>query len=255
MLCVSAVAKDFTVKSPNGRLKATITVGDAITYQVTYNGQQLIAPSQISMTVENGETWGVGSKLKGATTAKRNATIKAQNYKRAVVKDCCNELTLAFGGFSLVFRAYDEGLAYRFVSGSMKSLKIVAEQADMNYPKDLETLVPYVREKGDVKKQLHNSFENNYTLACLSELRDGQLIFLPYIVKAEKGVKVVVAESDVENYPGMFVKKGNKENSLDAVFAPCPKTVRADTTNWNSLLPRQRIISPRRSPTRSSHGA
>lgn len=86
--------------------------------------------------------------------------------------------------------------------------------------------MPYVREKGDVKAQLHNSFENNYTSACLSELRDGQLIFLPYIVKADNGVKVVVAESDVENYPGMFVEKGSKKNGMDAVFAPCPKTVK-----------------------------
>ena len=65
-----------------------------------------------------------------------------------------------------------------------------------------------------------------FPAACLSELRDGQLIFLPYIVKADNGVKVVVAESDVENYPGMFVEKGSKENGMDAVFAPCPKTVK-----------------------------
>ncbi len=225
-LCITAVAKNYNVASPDGRLKACVTVDKTITYQVTYNGQQLIAPSQISMTVGDGERWGVGSKLKGAKTAKRNESIEAHNYKKAVVKDCCNELTLKFDGFTLVFRAYDEGVAYRFVSGSMKSLKIVAEQADMNYPTDLETLVPYVIENGKIKDQLHNSFENQYTSACLSELRDGQLVFLPYIVKADNGVKVVVAESDVENYPGMFVKKGSKENGLDAVFAPYPKTVK-----------------------------
>lgn len=226
MFCSNAVAKNFTLASPDGRLKALVNVDKAITYQVTYNGTRLLAPSQISMTVGSGDRWGVGSKLRKATKVARNETISAQNYKKAVVADRCNELTLVFDGFSIVFRAYDEGVAYRFVSGSMKSLKIVAEQADMNYPDDLETLVPYVREKGDVKAQLHNSFENNYTSACLSELRDGQLIFLPYIVKADNGVKVVVAESDVENYPGMFVEKGSKKNGMDAVFAPCPKTVK-----------------------------
>jgi alpha-glucosidase len=226
MLCISAVAKNYTVVSPDGRLKALVEVGKTISYQVTFNGQQLLAPSQISMTVSDGDQWGIGSKLKGATTTKRNASIKAQNYKKAVVKDCCNELTLAFKGFSLVFRAYNEGVAYRFVSGSMKSVKIAAEQADMNYSADFETLVPYVIQEGSITQQFHNSFENSYTPARLSELRDGQLIFLPYIVKAENGVKVVVSESDVENYPGMFVKKGSKENGLDAVFAPYPKTVK-----------------------------
>ncbi len=225
MLCASAIAKDFTLASPNGKLKVTVNVDKTITYEVNFNGQQLLAPSQISMTVGKGETWGVGSKLTKAISGVRNATIKAQNYKKAVVKDQCNMLLFLFKGFSLEFRAYDEGVAYRF-SGSKKPLNVINEQADMNYASDFESLVPYVRESGDITKQFHNSFENTYTSTRLSGLKDGQLIFLPYIVKADNGVKVVVAESDVENYPGMFVQKGSKANALKATFAPYPKTVK-----------------------------
>lgn len=226
MLCMGAVAKDFIVASPDGRLKATVNVGKTITYEVNYNGQQLLAPSQISMTVGKGETWGVGSKLTRAITGVRNTTIKAQNYKKAVVKDQCNALVLLFKGFSLEFRAYDEGVTYRFVSGSKKALNVINEQADMNFASDYESLVPYVRKNGDITKQFDNSFENTYTSTCLSGLKDGQLIFLPYIVKADNGVKVVVAESDVENYPGMFVQKSSGANALKATFAPYPKTVK-----------------------------
>ena len=226
MLCMGAVAKDFIVASPDGRLKATVNVGKTITYEVNYNGQQLLAPSQISMTVGKRETWGVGSKLTRAITGVRNTTIKAQNYKKAVVKDQCNALVLLFKGFSLEFRAYDEGVAYRFVSGSKKALNVINEQADMNFASDYESLVPYVRKNGDITKQFDNSFENTYTSTRLSGLKDGQLIFLPYIVKADNGVKVVVAESDVENYPGMFVQKSSGTNALKATFAPYPKTVK-----------------------------
>lgn len=225
MLCASAIAKDFTLASPNGKLKVTVNVDKTITYEVNFNGQQLLAPSQISMTVGKGETWGVGSKLTKAISGVRNATIKAQNYKKAVVKDQCNMLLFLFKGFSLEFRAYDEGVAYRF-SGSKKPLNVINEQADMNYASDFESLVPYVRESGDITKQFHNSFENTYTSTRLSGLKDGQLIFLPYIVKADNGVKIVVSESDVENYPGMFVQKGSKANTLKATFAPFPKTVK-----------------------------
>lgn len=225
MLCASAIAKDFTLASPNGKLKVTVNVDKTITYEVNFNGQQLLAPSQISMTVGKGEKWGVGSKLTKAISGVRNATIKAQNYKKAVVKDQCNMLLFLFKGFSLEFRAYDEGVAYRF-SGSKKPLNVINEQADMNYASDFESLVPYVRESGDITKQFHNSFENTYTSTRLSGLKDGQLIFLPYIVKADNGVKIVVSESDVENYPGMFVQKGSKANTLKATFAPFPKTVK-----------------------------
>lgn len=226
MLCASAIAKDFTLASPNGKLKVTVNVDKTITYEVNFNSQQLLAPSQISMTVGKGETWGVGSKLTKAFSGVRNTTIKAQNYKKAVVKDQCNMLLFLFKGFSLEFRAYDEGVAYRFCSGSKKPLNVINEQADMNYASNFESLVPYVREKGDITKQFDNSFENTYTQTQLSGLKDGQLIFLPYIVKADNGVKVVVAESDVENYPGMFVQKGSKANALKATFAPYPKTVK-----------------------------
>lgn len=226
MLCASAIAKDFTLASPNGKLKVTVNVDKTINYEVNFNGQQLLAPSQISMTVGKGETWGVGSKLTRAITGVRNTTVKAQNYKKAVVKDQCNMLLFLFKGFSLEFRAYDEGMAYRFVSGSKKALNVINEQADMNYASNFESLVPYVRESGDITKQFHNSFENTYTSTRLSGLKDGQLIFLPYIVKADNGVKIVVSESDVENYPGMFVQKGSKANTLKATFAPFPKTVK-----------------------------
>ena len=76
MLCISAVAKNYSVVSPDGRLRANVMVGKTVAYQVVYNNQQLIAPSQISMTVDNGERWGVGSKLKGATTVRRNEIVE-----------------------------------------------------------------------------------------------------------------------------------------------------------------------------------
>ncbi len=226
MLCTSAMAKNYTLASPNGKLKVTVNVDKTITYEVNFNEQQLLAPSQISMTVGKGETWGVGSKLTKAFSGVRNTTIKAQNYKKAVVKDQCNMLLILFKGFSLEFRAYDEGVAYRFVSGSKKAFNVINEQADMNYASNFESLVPYVREKGDITKQFDNSFENTYTPTRLSGLKDGQLLFLPYIVKADNGVKIVVAESDVENYPGMFVQKSSNANALKATFAPYPKTVK-----------------------------
>ena len=56
-VCANALANDYSVASPDGKLKAKVSVGKTLVYEVNYNGQQLLAPSQISMTVDKGVTW------------------------------------------------------------------------------------------------------------------------------------------------------------------------------------------------------
>lgn len=219
------MAKSYNLSSPDSKLKATVEVGNNITYQLSYDGQQLLKPSQISLQTQDG-TWGEGSKVKKASVTSHNGTIKALFYKKATVTDNYNMLTLNFGKFTVYFRAYNDGLAYRFVSGSKKSLDVNGETAQLNFASDFETLTPYVRDNGDFERQLDNSFENTYTPVRLSAFDSGKLAFLPLIVKADKGVKVVVAEADVENYPCMFVRKGDAANSLDSYFARYPKDVK-----------------------------
>ena len=226
MVALAMMAKSYTVTSPNGQLTAQVEVGTVIKYSLKDASQQLVLPSAIALKTDRG-TWGENSHLRRAVKTTHRGQIAAFAYKRNEVSDCYNQLRLQFKeGFDLIFRLYDEGMAYRFASTLKSEVTINDEQAQMRFASDWKAQIPYVRDSGDREDQLHNSFENNYTSACLSELRDGQLIFLPYIVKADNGVKVVVAESDVENYPGMFVEKGSKENGMDAVFAPCPKTVK-----------------------------
>lgn len=98
-------------------------------------------------------------------------------------------------------------VAYRFVSRAKRPFNIVSEQADFRFPADLEATVPYVArgKEGDFDDQFYNSFENTYTTARLSELNSGRLMFLPLVVDAGDGVKVLHhLKSDLENYPGLL---------------------------------------------------
>ena len=239
-VCMGLMAKSYTVMSPNGKLKVQVEVGNTLSYQLLMGQSVLVSPSTLSMKTEAG-TWGVGSKLKKASATSHKGTIQAFAYKRSVVSDVYNQLRLQFKeGFSVIFRMYDEGMAYRFVSDTQRELKIEEEEVTVNFPQDWTSLVPYVNDAGDREDQLHTSFESKYTRCVISKLKTNRLIFSPLMVEAENGVKLCLAESDVENYPGLFFIGTGKSACIKGVSAPYPKRVKQGGHNKLQLQVKER---------------
>ena len=239
-VCMGLMAKSYTVTSPNGKLKVQVEVGNTLSYQLLMGQSVLVSPSTLSMKTEAG-TWGVGSKLKKASATSHKGTIQAFAYKRSVVSDVYNQLRLQFKeGFSVIFRMYDEGMAYRFVSDTQRELKIEEEEVTVNFPQDWTSLVPYVNDAGDREDQLHTSFESKYTRCVISKLKTNRLIFSPLMVEAENGVKLCLAESDVENYPGLFFIGTGKGACIKGVSAPYPKRVKQGGHNKLQLQGKER---------------
>ena len=223
MTVCMAMAKSYLVTSPNGRLKAQVEVGKTLSYQLTLDDQLLVSPSTLSLKTEAGH-WGVNSRLAQAKKSSHQGSFQAFAYKKAVVTDNYNQLLLRFkDGFSVVFRMYDEGMAYRFISNTQKELKIEDEEVSLHFAKDWDAFIPYVRDSGNREDQLQNSFENTYKHTKLSKLRTDRILFSPFVVEADNGIKVAVAESDVENYPGLFFLGDGQSPSLTGVSAPYPK--------------------------------
>lgn len=223
MTVCMAMAKSYLVTSPNGRLKAQVEVGKTLSYQLTWDDLLLVSPSTLSLKTEAGH-WGVNSRLAQAKKSSHQGSFQAFAYKKAVVTDNYNQLLLRFkDGFSVVFRMYDEGMAYRFISNTQKELKIEDEEVSLHFAKDWDAFIPYVRDSGNREDQLQNSFENTYKHTKLSKLRTDRILFSPFVVEADNGVKVAVAESDVENYPGLFFLGDGQSPSLTGVSAPYPK--------------------------------
>ena len=223
----SFAQKQFTLKSPDGKLNTDISVGNVIEYSVSHNGDLMLDKSPLSMKLSGGQTFGLSSKLSGSFTKSVNQEIDATIYKRKKIKDNYNELTLKFKeGFSVVFRTYNDGVAYRFIANLKKSFNVESEQAVFNFPADQKAYIPYVQiVREPIEKQFYNSFENTYTHINLSEWDAKRLAFSPLVVEGVKGKKVCIAESDLINYPGMFLYNGNVSNSLTGVFAPHPKEI------------------------------
>ena len=231
LMCVCCVftaqaQKQFTLNSPGGNLQTTITIGDQLTYDITCDGRQILAPSPIAMSLDNGEVWGEKAKLSGTSRKSVDRMVSSPFYRANELRDHYNELTLRFKkDWNVEFRAYDDGIVYRFVSRAKKPFNVLDEIVDYQFPFDAVASVPYVNrgKDGDYESQFFNSFENTYVTNNLSKQNKKRLMFLPLVVEAGDGVKICITESDLENYPGLFLSAAKGENRLSGKFAPYPK--------------------------------
>jgi alpha-glucosidase len=235
----SFAGKQYTLSSPNGKIQVDVSVGQSIEYTVKHISDVLIAPSPISMELDNGIVWGVDPKLQKASNRTVNEVIPAIIYKKKEVADHFNELTLTFkGDYRVIFRAYDDGIAYRFVSTSKKPFRVKSEQAVFNFPSDCKAYIPYVREDriDSFEKQFFNSFENVYAYTHLSAWDKRRYAFSPLLIETGDGKKICLTEADLINYPGMYFYNGDGSNSLKGVFAPYPKEVKQGGHNELQML-------------------
>ena len=231
LLSVSAFAqKQYTLQSPDGKTTVTIEADEQLTYSVTHGNTCVLAPSAIGMKLANGTQLGKKPVVKSAKTCSVNQMVKTNLYKRAQIPEVYKELTLTLkGNYKVVFRAYDEGVAYRFVTDFSKPILIENETADFNFDADYQAVIPYVLrragQEGDlIQQQLYNSFENTYTQTNLSQMDTEKLAFLPLLVELNDGKKAVITEADLEDFPGLYLRNVNGDKTLSAVHAGYPKT-------------------------------
>ncbi len=245
----ASAQQNHVLESPNGKIKVTIDLQNQLRYAVHHEADVVIAPSPISMQLTNGETLGAKPQVKNTKRNSVNKTIQAPVYKRAEIQDKYNELVLYFkGDYSVIFRAYDDGVAYRFATSRKKDFLVQNEEASFNFPADHTAIVPYVKlekktsteKKTTIEQQFWNSFENVYTYSPLSKLNPKNLAFLPLAVEVTNQKKVVITEADLESYPGMFLINKNGTPSLSGLFAPFPKRVEQGGHNQLQLLVKER---------------
>ena len=216
-------AKSYELKSPDGCITLGISTGNSVCWTLSRNGVSLIKPSEIALTLADGTIYGGKIAIRKAQRRSVSQTIPTQNFKRATVRDSFNELKLCTKDFDIVFRAYDDGVAYRFITH--KAVTIASETAQFSLAGDWPMWVPYVRGKGTFEKQFDNSFENDYMHFSASSWDASRLAFLPLTVDGPGGVKLCFTEADLLNYPGMYLNIPDGGTTLQGVYAPYPKDV------------------------------
>ena len=221
--------KQYTLVSPDGKLKTEITVGKTTEYAVSHNGDLMLEKSPVSMRLSDGRIPGTNAKVKKTNKKSVNESIDAEIYKKAKVENNYNELSILFSGdYSLVFRVYNDGMAYRFETNFKKPFTVENEQAVFNFPGNPKAFLAYVNkaDNSTFSQQFYNSFENTYNHIDLKNANPQKLAFLPLVVEGKNGKKICITEADLLNYPGMYLYNPDGGNSLTAMFAPYPKEIR-----------------------------
>ena len=117
VLALSISAKNYSVQSPSGKLEIKVSVEEKTLYSVLLHGTEIISPSEVHLILSGGEVWGENAKVKKAITTSESKKIQpVVQRKYASIQDEYNQLTLNFKGYTLQFRAYDEGAAWRWIS-------------------------------------------------------------------------------------------------------------------------------------------
>lgn len=221
--------KAYTLHSPDKRINVTVDAGsDFLTYAVSVDSVCIINDSPIYMELDDGKILGKNPVVRSYYIQSHHNTIEAPFYKKANIEDSYNELTINFkGSFSIILRAYNDGVAYRFSTRFPKPIIITKENISYNFTKDHTVYIPYVnphKSFGDnISRQFFNSFENTYTVTPISEMDDERLAFTPILISIDNGRKVVITEADLEDYPGTYLRKSDG-NSLVGIQSSYPKT-------------------------------
>jgi len=212
--------KTFTVASPDGKIVVTLEAAAKMYWSVKHGNTAVIAPSSISLTLDNGEVLGDNAKIVSSKTISVNTVFNTPVYKKKSVVDNYNQLTVSCkGDYGIIARAYNDGVAYRFFTNKKGIITILSEEANFNVDKDYETLIPYVRDLRGAEQYIQ-SYEALYTKQVVSKLYSDTLGFLPVMIN-EGNIKAVILEAELEDYPGMFVN-GNGGSGLKGSFAPYP---------------------------------
>ena len=197
-------AENYTVKSPDERILVNVETGTTTTYSVTFNGKTILNPSPLSMTFDNGVVIGRNMKVNDVKHSTEDQILKpVVRQKSDKIRNHYNEMVLSADQYKLYFRVYNDGLAYRFHTDFTDSLKVISEEVDYCFPEDYNTLFPEERTILSAQQPLFKPMK-------LSEIGTDRFCSTPVLIKVDDQARIFISESDLESYPGMFLKKQGK---------------------------------------------
>ncbi|KQS41929.1 glycoside hydrolase family 97 protein [Pedobacter sp. Leaf194] len=210
--------KDFQVKSPDKQITITITTNNKLYWSIRYKQDLILQPSQIALSLKNKLELGINPVLLKQSLYSANETISAVvPVKSQTIANNYNELKLDFkGGYSLYFRAYNDGVAYRFQTDLKDEIEIEQETADFDFGSNNRVFWP---QESDPNFLSH--FESLYKDSTINAFNEQQHAALPMLIYAKSGVKMLISESDLYDYPNMFLF-GTNGNKLTAGY---PKNI------------------------------
>jgi alpha-glucosidase len=236
-LCVlkSQAQNSADLLSPDRSIGLTISFANNLSYSVSYKGKPITGACEIDMVLEDNTSISRSRSAKKSRIRSVNAIITSPvPEKRINIPDVFNEMRIDLNdGFYVVFRAYNDGVAYRIGTSRKDSIKVMNEVATFNFL----SAHPFLHSKVQAGRTdiFHTSFEENYNVSPLDSISGGHLVFNPAVICPVSGPKIAITESDVLSYPGMFLT-GTRGNTLKGQFAPFPKEEKAVMAEFSQVV-------------------
>lgn len=215
LLVFSAQSRTIKLLSPDGNLKVEVEVGDELYYSVFLKDQAVFKKNSIQLRLSN-EVLGEKPKLKGT---EKDLVSESFNpvvpLKFSEIQNNYKLLRLNFkNDYSVEFRAYNDGVAYRFILNKSNEIQVFNEVMELNLA---QTGTAHIQQTGSFK----TSYENPYSHVNTSEFNsETDMTTLPVLLETGK-INVLISESDLRDYPAIFLK-GTAKNQLKAVFPKAP---------------------------------
>jgi len=216
----AAQNENLTLASPDGSIQLTISISGSITYSVSYKGTLLIKPSKISMVINGNKVFGENSKvLKSYTKFIDETTRPPVKQKSALMRDLCNMLRIDFDkNYSLIFRAYNDGIAYRFKTHINDTITVTKENIEFNLADDYNIYFPE-------EDSFFSHQERIYKFLKISQVPSSKFSSIPALIDCGK-IKIGITEADLFDYPGFYLTHTDSNSlKLNAIFPGYPLEV------------------------------
>jgi alpha-glucosidase len=201
--------------SPNGRLEVRVRAAERLGFDVFLSGRPLLRDSTLSLRID-GTTLGLAPRVRATRAERVDRVLEPPvRQKAATLRERYNQLRLELeGGYAVAFRAFDEGVAYRFETTLRKAeIRVDTEEVSLRFAGDWGVYFPQ-------EESFFSHNERHYLHRRLKELGPGALASTPAVVDAD-GVKIAIADSDIEDYPGLWLR-GTGGPALQGTFPLYP---------------------------------
>lgn len=210
--------KSMELRSPNEKICVTFHLEEKISYDIRLGNDLLLQNCLLRLDLQNNELLGEKPHLRNMEYATVNDVIcPVVPLKYSSVKNDYNSLVMSFkGGYSVEFRAFDDGIAYRFVTNKKKDIEVLDELFSIGFPETYDLHLQQIWSDG-----FRSPYEEPYTHLLSSDFTgESKKSVLPVLIDTRKGYKILISEADLTDYPVMLVKGTGK--GMEGAFAKYP---------------------------------
>jgi alpha-glucosidase len=200
LVVFNAFSKEYKVSSPNGQISVTVTVDTGIKWSAIVGNQSIFTNNTLSLDLGSA-VLGVNPKVASAKTSTVKEVVQTVvAVKSKTIPNEYNQLCLAFKpNYLVVFRLFDNGIAYRFETKLKNEITVKNEEVGLNFSGDFGVLFPE-------EETLYSHYERTYLDQKLSSITKGKFCSLPTLVKADNNIKIGITEADLFDYPCLFMQ-------------------------------------------------